>query len=140
MKRVDKTKDEMSFISIEKENVAHRNDVSKPSQIQRAQQPLCTISGSASNFEALSPENQDYIHRYRSLFQVDSEDSDDCSLGEIDELGRMLPGVLAEGIAYTVKQTITQGYIEKKGSGSDWLRSKAWKQRWAVLVVRSCCI
>ena len=131
----------MSFTSIEKENLAHHNDVSKPSQIQKAQQPLRTISGdSASNFEALSPENQDYIHRYRSLFQVDSEDSDDCSLGEIDELGRMLPGVLAEGIAYTVKQTITQGYIEKKGSGSDWLRSKAWKQRWAVLVVRSCCI
>jgi hypothetical protein len=34
-----------------------------------------------------------------------------------------------------VRDVIAQGYVHKKGSGYDWCGSRAWKARWAVLVV-----
>lgn len=74
--------------------------------------------------------------RYDNLFQIHSKTSDNSKEKDLDKLDRMLPGVLAEGIAYTVKSVIAQGYIDKKGSGFDWIGSRAWKARWAVLVVR----
>jgi hypothetical protein len=77
--------------------------------------------------------------RYDSLFDVYSDDSDeDSNKEDLDELDRMLPGVLAKGIAYTVKSVIAQGCVDKKGSGFDWIMSRAWKGRWAVLVVSYC--
>ena len=85
-----------------------------------------------------SNNHYDY-HNYRSQSLFDnlgSDDVDDLSLtGDRDEVGRMMPGVLEEGTAYTIKETIFQGYLEKKGSGFDWIGSRAWKRRWAVLVV-----
>ena len=73
---------------------------------------------------------------YDSLFDIRDDDSDeDPNKEDLDELDRMLPGVLAKGIAYTVKSVIAQGYVDKKGSGFDWIMSRAWKGRWAVLVV-----
>jgi hypothetical protein len=71
---------------------------------------------------------------YDSLISLFSDDTDDTNEDE-DELDRMMPGVLAKGVAYTVKEVIAQGYVHKKGSGCDWLGSRAWKARWAVLVV-----
>jgi hypothetical protein len=63
--------------------------------------------------------------------EIMEDDDDDDEMEE-----RMMPGVLAKGIPYTVKDTIARGYVHKKGSGYDWIGSRAWKARWAVLVVR----
>ena len=65
------------------------------------------------------------------MITVEANWEDDDEMEE-----RMMPGVLAKGIPYTVKDIIAQGYVHKKGSGYDWIGSRAWKARWAVLVVR----
>jgi hypothetical protein len=69
-----------------------------------------------------------------SLLTCCSSDSDDESSVHVDNVsGRRMPGVPSK--RYVVKEVIAQGYVYKKGSGLDWLRSRAWKLRWAVLVV-----
>ena len=153
-----RNKKEMTLINT-KENDRHDNDMSKSSRNQRGS-PLCTVIGSNSG-RNLAPNNRgpcpccnrqlhsdgpkqkivaetitEHHRRYNSLFEVHSEDSDDSNTEDLDELDRMLPGVLAKGIAYTVKNVIAQGCVDKKGSGYDWIGSRAWKARWAVLVVR----
>jgi len=157
------TTTDMVFTSSNNENHKHHNaDVSKPPKSQTGNNPLHTITGPATNGrvdnskhrgdpcpccnqqrheclkQKIDPELplpfDEHNNSYRSLFEVASEDSDDSPFDDLDEGDRMLPGVLGEGIAYTVKETIVQGYIEKKGSGFDWLGSRAWKRRWAVLV------
>jgi len=69
-----------------------------------------------------------------SLFSLFSDDDDELNDDLDESLDRMMPGVLAKGCAFTVKEIIAQGYVSKKGSGYDWLGSRAWKARWAVLV------
>lgn len=64
-----------------------------------------------------------------SLLTCSSSDSDDTG-DDTEESSRTVPG-------YVVKEVIAQGHVHKKGSGCDWLGSRAWKDRWAVLVVRS---
>ena len=132
----------------ENHKLKHHNDTTndQPKLLQSQEgEPLDTINGPISNERAnaknLERKNStgapfnEYSSRHQSLFRVSSEDSDDSPFDDFDEVGRMMPGVLAEGVAYTVKETLNQGYIEKKGSGFDWIGSRAWKKRWAVLVV-----
>ena len=140
------TSKEMVFTNSNEENQKLHNDITKSPQ-RNGRKPLSTINGPLFEGGSVhsrdlpfnsSPEKKylteepldEYRNRYQSLFRVSSEDSD------LDEVDRMLPGVLAEGMAYTVKETLMLGYIEKKGSGFDWIGSRAWKKRWAVLVVR----
>lgn len=66
-------------------------------------------------------------------FDTCDDDDDDNDMDETDRT--MLPGLLGQGVAYTVREIIAQGYLHKKGSGYDWLGSRYWKARWAVLVV-----
>ena len=133
-----------------KENHRNDNDTSK------RENSLCTVIGSPISGRGVASNNQgpcpccnrqlrtgpkqqvvaENIHRYNSLFELHSDDSDDSNPEDLDEVDRMLPGVLGKGIAYTVKETIAQGCVDKKGSGFDWIGSRAWKARWAVLVVR----
>ena len=132
----------------DKENSTRRtnneiNNQPKSPQRKEGEQELSTIddptSKRSSENASLSPELNapfdEHRSRQQSLLRVSSEESDEAPFDECDEVGRMMPGVLAEGTAYTVKETLNQGYIEKKGSGFDWIGSRAWKKRWAVLVV-----
>ena len=59
---------------------------------------------------------------------------DECS-EDLDDNDHMMPGLLQEGIPYTVKRVLSQGWVHKKGTGQDWIASRAWKERWAVLAV-----
>ena len=68
-----------------------------------------------------------------SLFNDDGSDTE--SSVDMDEDDCMMPGVLADGITYTIKQVLVQGWVHKKGTGMDWIGSRAWKPRWAVLAV-----
>mmetsp|Transcript_6030 Transcript_6030/g.14615 ORF Transcript_6030/g.14615 Transcript_6030/m.14615 type:complete len:302 (-) Transcript_6030:142-1047(-) len=142
-----RTAKEMEDTNRNKENHKHHNDTTndQPKALQsREGEPLDTINGPIPNERAnaknLERKNSsgapfnEHRSRHQSLFRVSSEDSDDSPFDDFDEVGRMMPGVLAEGVAYTVKETLNQGYIEKKGSGFDWIGSRAWKKRWAVLV------
>lgn len=56
---------------------------------------------------------------------------------EYDEEDDYLPGVLESGVEYKFKRVLAEGWLNKKGSGKDWLRSRTFKPRWARLVVRS---
>ena len=65
-----------------------------------------------------------------------SEDCEDLSAGDMDESESersMLPGLLGQGSAYTVREVIAQGCLQKKGSGLDFLGSRYWKGRWVRL-------
>lgn len=81
-----------------------------------------------------------WVSRHESLFTNREEEDEDyeCKADggddDPDELDRMMPGVLGKGTPYTVKKVIVQGHLHKKGSGFDWLGSRSWKARWAVLV------
>jgi hypothetical protein len=76
---------------------------------------------------------------YESLFKDDDSDSEtdssSRSYSDMDEEGSMMPGVLSAGVPYTVTENIAQGWMHKKGTGRDWIGSRAWKPRWALLSV-----
>jgi len=55
---------------------------------------------------------------------VDSSDEEDT-----------LPNGVAEGLHYTPRRILVEGWLHKKGTGNDWLGSRSWKPRWARLVV-----
>ena len=123
------TTKEMVLTTSDKENQRDHNDIAR-SPMQQVGKPLMTINGPMKNevdvhsrnvvaVSSLEGKNlpEASLNRYQRLFRISSEDSDD----DLDETGRMMPGVLGEGIAYTVKETLMQGYIEKKGSGFDWI-------------------
>jgi hypothetical protein len=66
-----------------------------------------------------------------SLFNVGDDDED--SNGDEDEDRDILPGVLEEGVKYYPKRILAEGWVHKKGTGTDWISSRAWKARWARL-------
>ena len=66
----------------------------------------------------------------------DEEDHRDENFQHFDD-DVMMPGLLSQGVPYTVRRTLAQGWVSKKGSGKDWMKSRGWKARWAVLVVSS---
>eukprot|EP00538_Stauroneis_constricta_P011645 CAMPEP_0119549880 /NCGR_PEP_ID=MMETSP1352-20130426/3502_1 /TAXON_ID=265584 /ORGANISM="Stauroneis constricta, Strain CCMP1120" /LENGTH=360 /DNA_ID=CAMNT_0007595565 /DNA_START=369 /DNA_END=1451 /DNA_ORIENTATION=+ len=67
---------------------------------------------------------------FGSLLDLNDGESSDEDLDDVD---KMLPGILSDGVAYTVTSVIVQGWVHKKGTGHDWIGSRAWKARWAVL-------
>lgn len=69
------------------------------------------------------------------------EDSETECSEDLDDEDHMMPGLLQEGMAYSVKSVLVQGWIHKKGTGLDLFASRAWKARWAVLAVSwlLCC-
>ena len=66
-----------------------------------------------------------------SLF--DPEEHEDEEYQEEDDY---LPGVLDSGVEYKFKRVLAEGWVHKKGTGNDWMGSRALKARWARLVVR----
>jgi hypothetical protein len=87
---------------------------------------------------SLSDERQtvgetDFANRHSSLFQNESSDED--STEDMDDDDHMMPGLLSYGVPYTVKKTLVQGWVHKKGTGMDWIGSRGWKPRWASIVV-----
>lgn len=71
--------------------------------------------------------------RDRSLLTA-NEPVDDAE-DEIEDDDDLLPGVLAAGVHYTPKRVLVEGWLHKKGTGKDWLGSRAWKPRWARLAL-----
>ena len=57
--------------------------------------------------------------------------------GGYEEDDDYLPGVLDSGVEYKFKRVLAEGWVNKKGTGNDWMGSRALKARWARLVVRS---
>jgi hypothetical protein len=68
----------------------------------------------------------------KSLFSASGDEDDDAAIQEDDDL---LPGVLAAGQEYTPRRVLVEGWLHKKGTGHDWLCSRAWKARWARLAL-----
>lgn len=74
---------------------------------------------------------------YSSLFKDDGSETESChSCDDMDEEGSIMFGVLSGGTPYSVTKNLVQGWVHKKGTGNDWMASRAWKPRWAVLSVR----
>lgn len=71
------------------------------------------------------------FHRESSLFDVDSDEGS----ADLDDEDHMMPGLLNEGVSYTIQNVLVQGWVSKKGTGQDLFASRAWKTRWAVLSV-----
>uniref|UniRef100_A0A7S4JDK0 PH domain-containing protein n=1 Tax=Odontella aurita TaxID=265563 RepID=A0A7S4JDK0_9STRA len=43
----------------------------------------------------------------------------------------------ADKLSYDISEIIARGWVHKKGTGKDWLGSRSWKPRWAVLATAS---
>ena len=69
----------------------------------------------------------------RFQFDDDYEEEDEDSMSEEED--DYLPGVLDSGVEYKFKRVLAEGWVNKKGTGKDWFGSRAWKPRWARLVV-----
>lgn len=71
---------------------------------------------------------------YSSLFMNDGSETESChSCDDMDEEGSIMFGVLSGGTQYSVTKNLVQGWVHKKGTGNDWIGSRGWKPRWAVL-------
>lgn len=70
-------------------------------------------------------------------FNFDEEHEEDDDTDDEEEDDDYLPGTLDSGVEYKFKRVLAEGWVHKKGTGNDWLRSRGWKTRWAQLVVRS---
>jgi len=79
--------------------------------------------------------------KYGSLFRDDdgSETETCTSFDDNDEERTVISGVQPNGIQYNITNYLAKGWVLKKGTGMDWIRSKAWKPRWAVLCVSKEC-
>lgn len=90
--------------------------------------PCCQQQLSETRSTLNEPARQHQVNSRVSLFSsVDSTDD------EVDE--DFLPGILAEGQGYSLKRILVEGWLHKKGTGHDWLGSRAWKARWARLAM-----
>ena len=45
--------------------------------------------------------------------------------------------VSAGGVTYHLEEVLAEGWLQKKGTGHDWLGSRGWKARWARLCMAS---
>ena len=73
---------------------------------------------------------------FGSILHDDGTETETCtSYDDTDEEASMTPGFLSGGIPFIVTNRLVQGWVYKKGTGQDWICSKAWKPRWAVLSV-----
>jgi hypothetical protein len=126
----------------------YRNDLAMPSSSRffHRQDSMSILStSSSSDYSDSDHDNDD-----------NGNDDDDVSCSTTDDQMMSMMGGSAtvetrkggSSIETNIvkEEVITQGYINKKGSGQDWLGSKTWKSRWAVLVVRialyyifTCC-
>jgi hypothetical protein len=50
-----------------------------------------------------------------------------------NEEGDLQRHILPNGQLYTVRKILVEGWLHKKGTGSDWMGSRGWKPRWARL-------
>ena len=64
------------------------------------------------------------------IFSISSFNSD------LDEGSRMKVLYDVEEDVVTVKKVLAEGWLNKKGSGQDFICSRRWKSRWAELAVR----
>lgn len=88
--------------------------------------PCCKQQLGETRSTLNEPATQHQPNSRVSLLSNESMDEDDEDL---------LPGVLAEGQGYSPKRILVQGWLHKKGTGHDWLGSRAWKARWARLAL-----
>lgn len=89
-------------------------------------------------------------NRNKSLLDNDNDDDTDNEeedtlhgedlIEDLDEKGggggqAARAGILAAGVSYTVSRVLVEGWLHKKGTGQDWLGSRAWKARWGRLLM-----
>lgn len=69
------------------------------------------------------------------LFNCDEGEEYDGTKSDEEEDDDYLPGVLDSGVEYKFKRVLAEGWVNKKGTGKDIFGSRAFKSRWARLVV-----
>jgi hypothetical protein len=102
-------------------------------------EPLCIGRGAVVGSGRFSPQ----AARHSSILTAresdeDHDDGDHDENGDddaIEEEDDLLPGVLGAGVHYVPKSVLVEGWLHKKGTGKDWLGSRAWKARWARLAL-----
>lgn len=82
------------------------------------------IDSSPTNSDDNSLSQEDDHQQEAALQQNGSTDEDTNCLG-----------LLNEGAEYDITKVLAEGWVHKKGSGHDWISSRAWKARWARLAL-----
>lgn len=104
-----------------------------PTNIHEIHQPCPCCNRRVEVRQTLDEPRGRVVHQdIPSLF--DASDPHDDEEEEYDD--DYLPGVLDSGVEYKFKRVVAEGWVHKKGTGNDWMGSKALKARWARLVVR----
>ncbi|KAL7569993.1 hypothetical protein ACA910_017041 [Epithemia clementina (nom. ined.)] len=67
-------------------------------------------------------------------------DKEGCGEQKREELAPIIPTVTAGGVTYHPEEVLAEGWLQKKGTGQDWLGSRGWKARWARLCMASTSV
>lgn len=91
----------------------------------------CCQQKSIDEREIIDPIQAQPLARRQSILSdsFSSDDEDDNSRGDVVESG------IIDGLYYSISKVLVEGILHKKGTGNDWLGSKAWKVRWARLAL-----
>ena len=64
---------------------------------------------------------------------VDSSERKEGEEKSADQESDGLASIVAGGVVYYPEEVLAEGWLQKKGTGHDWLGSRGWKARWARL-------
>jgi hypothetical protein len=99
--------------------------------------PCCNRVSGAEGRQTLDEPASSSRRDLPCVFKFDEEHDEGDDTDDEEEDDAYLPGTLDSGVEYKFKRVLAEGWIHKKGTGNDWLRSRGWKTRWAQLVVSS---
>jgi len=73
----------------------------------------------------------------RDISLISAAESVEEAEKQAEKLNRDLAttGMSTEGISYQIKRVLVEGLLYKKGSGTDWIKSRGWKGRWTRLAL-----
>ena len=136
------TKKPLSFRHLSPTDIEQRRVIG-PTNQRDLTRPCCNTprKEGRQTVEMMRRSSQSSSH---SLLDDEDGSCDDCRVDSQNNGGNtnqsksdddFLPGLLDSGVKYQPRKLVAEGWLHKKGTGNDWLGSRAWKPRWARLVV-----
>ena len=93
------------------------------SEKSKIDQPSLLLPSSLMDRHCFSDEDSEEEEELKGLAHADLDEDE----------SRLAPGTLGAGVKYTPTKVLVEGWLHKKGTGQDWLGSRAWKARWGRL-------
>lgn len=104
-----------------------------PADLKEVACPCCHQALNAKHSQTMNEPPSVAKHRGTSTSLYSPRDNLSHCRSHSDE--DLLPGILREGVKYCKLRVLAEGWLHKKGTGNDWLGSRAWKARYARLLL-----